>query len=62
MPAVMAELDAIASGLAERAGDGYEAKPAAETGGRVRGRAVVLTTTGEAMVDEARNHTLESLL
>ena len=62
MPAVMDEVDAIASRLAEQAGDGYEAKPAAETGGRVRGRAVVLTTTGEAMVDEARNHTLESLL
>lgn len=57
-PAVMDELDAHAERIAAAAGDGYEAMPAAETGGRVRGRAAVVTTTTGAMRDNAKNHTL----
>lgn len=62
MPTVMAELDNLAEGIADRAGAGYEAEPAQVTGGRVRGRAAVITRTVEAMIDEARNHTLEGSL
>ncbi|MCG7284964.1 hypothetical protein MHY85_03125 [Cellulomonas sp. ACRRI] len=57
-PAVMDELDAYAEHIAAAAGDGFEARMAEETGGRVRGRAAVLTTTTEAMRDNAKNHTL----
>ncbi|NKY08943.1 hypothetical protein [Cellulomonas hominis] len=57
-PAVMRELDSYAERIADAAGDGYEAKPAEETGGRVRGRAAVVTTTLGAIRDNAKNHTL----
>ena len=61
-PAVMAALDEIADGIAERAGDGFEAQPAAVTGGRIRGRAAVVTTTVRAMRRQARDHILERSL
>lgn len=61
-PKVMAMLDEIAEQTADRAGDGFEARPAAETGGKVRGRAAVITTTHEAMRDQAKSHTLQRSL
>ena len=62
MPAVMAELNRIADGIADRAGDGFVAEPAQKTGGRVRGRAAVVTATPRAMAVEARDHVLERSL
>lgn len=62
MPAVMRELDALAEGIAARAGEGFVAEPASVTGGRVRGRAAVLTSTRQAQAQEAREHTLEASL
>lgn len=62
LPAVMDELDSIAEGIAARAGDGFKAEPAEATGGRIRGRAAVVTATPKAMVAEARNHVLERSL
>lgn len=61
-PGVMAELNKQAEAIAERAGEGFEATPAEATGGRVRGRAAVITATPRAMVVEARDHVLESLM
>lgn len=57
LPAVLGILDADARRRAAACGDGYEAKPAAATGGRVRGRAAVVTT-GAAVRTEAREHRL----
>lgn len=57
-PDLLDELDGHAERIAAVAGKGYEATPARTTGGRVRGRAVVLTATPRAMVDNAKNHTL----
>lgn len=61
-PKAMALLNDIADATARRAGDGFEAKPAAITGGRVRGRAAVVTTDYEAMVKQAKDHALERAL
>ena len=63
LPDVMGLLDDHAESVATTANSGlgeygYKAMPAAPTGGRVRGRAAVVTTTIEAMVHEARNHEL----
>lgn len=58
-PKVMAMLNDIARSTAARAGDGFEAKPAERTGGRVRGRAAVVTASHRAMRDQSRNRTLE---
>lgn len=61
-PKVMSMLNDIAQGTANRAGEGFEARPAARTGGKVRGRAAVVTTSYEAMRQQARSHTLEKSL
>jgi hypothetical protein len=61
-PKVMAMLDDIAEQTARRAGDGFEAIPAEKTGGRVRGRAAVVTATTEAMEEQSRNRRLERSL
>jgi hypothetical protein len=57
-PAMMDELNRLAEEIATRAGDGFEAKPAAVTGGRGRGRAAVITMTPQARVDNAKHNTL----
>jgi len=57
-PKAMAMLNDIANETALRAGEGFVAKPADVTGGRVRGRAAVVATTRKASASEARNHTL----
>lgn len=57
-PALLAELNARAEAIARAAGPGYETRPAAATGGRVRGRAAVITGTPAAVRDNAKNHTL----
>lgn len=57
-PQTLAELDAQAEALAARAGDGYEARGPQITGGRVRGRAAVITATVKAARAEARDHNL----
>lgn len=57
-PKVMKMLNDIAAKTAARAGDGFEARSAEVTGGQVRGRAAVVTTTVKAMRAEARDHTL----
>ena len=62
LPAVMAELNEHAERIAARAGDGFEAEPAARTGGRVRGRAAVVTRTFKAMRRQARDHVIEKSL
>ena len=62
LPAVVAEVNSLAAGVADRAGDGYEARAATISGGRVRARAAVVTATAEARRDQATNHTLERSL
>ncbi len=62
MPEVLRELDALAEGIADRAGEGFTVEPASVTGGRVRGRAAVITSTRQAQAKEAREHTLEASL
>lgn len=62
-PAVMAKIDEMAQRVAEAASassgaDGFEAQPVYETGGRVRARTAVITTTYEAMRAEAKDHVL----
>ena len=57
-PGTMKMLNSLATSTANRAGDGFEAKPADVTGGRVRGRAAVVAVTTEAMRSEARDHAL----
>lgn len=59
---VMAALNEIAQGIADRCGEGFEATPAVETGGRVRGRATVVTATPRAMVVQAKRHVIERAL
>lgn len=61
-PKVMDMLDDIASGTARRAGKGFEAKPARATGGRVRGRAAVVTTDTDAMRRQSKDRVLERSL
>lgn len=57
MPAVMGRLNAYAESKAAQGGDGYHAKPAERTGGRVRGRAAVVTD-GKGARKEAKYHHL----
>lgn len=57
-PKIMAELNRLAEETAAHAGDGFEARPAATTGGRVRGRAAVVTATAKAMRRNAKHNTL----
>ena len=65
-PKVMKMLNEKAHEVASRAsGSGpgeFTVHEAQVTGGRVRGRAAVVTTTYEAMKSQARNHTLEKAL
>lgn len=61
IPAVMEHLHTEAEDMAARAGEGYETSIGV-TGGRVRGRAQVVTATPEAMRDNAQNHTLMRVL
>lgn len=72
-PAMMAAVEKAAEDVAGRAnsgleilpgsnGDGYVATPAQVTGGKRRARAAVITGDISAIVDEARNHTLERSL
>lgn len=58
-PKVMAMLNDIAGQTAARAGDGFESRSAEATGGKVRGRAAVITVSHKAMRDQSRNRTLE---
>ncbi|MDR1078840.1 MAG: hypothetical protein LBL55_09325 [Propionibacteriaceae bacterium] len=58
-PKVMSVLDDEAARIARACGDGFEAKPAKATGGRVRGRSAVVTTTGGAARRQSRDHVLE---
>lgn len=62
LPGVMGILNGHAERIAATAGEGFEARPATATGGRVRGRASVLTATPRAMVVQARDHVLERSL
>lgn len=57
-PKVAAELEKRAQAIARAAGDGFEAKPAETTRGRVRARAAVVSTTRRAAAAEARDHVL----
>lgn len=57
-PGVLSEIDRLAGGIAQRAGEGFEATPAAPSGGRGRGRAVVMAVTHEARKREALEHPL----
>lgn len=57
-PKVMADLNHRAEAVAAAAGDGFEAEPVYVTGGRVRGRAAVISTTRKAAAAEATNHVL----
>jgi len=59
---VLRELDERAQRIAEDAGAGFEAQTPEITGGRGRGRVAVVTTTIDAALDQARNHTLERAL
>jgi len=61
-PKVMDMIDDIADQTAQRAGDGFEARKATKTGGRVRGRAAVVTTTRDAAERESRDHTMVKAL
>lgn len=58
LPGVMSDLDSLATRMASAAGPGYEARPAKRTGGRVRGRAAVITAGYEAARDNAKHGTL----
>ena len=58
LPRVLSELDSMADAIANRAGDGFESRSAAPTGGKVRGRAAVITVTARAMRRNARDMTL----
>lgn len=55
-PKVAADLERRADAMAVAAGDGYEVRTSES---KSRARAIVITATPEAMVDQARNHTLE---
>lgn len=58
LPKVMEALNAEAKSIAQKAGPNYEAKPAQEAGGRIRGRASVVTKGIDGIRDNRRNHTL----
>lgn len=58
LPAVLSELDSMAEAIANRAGDGFEARAAENTGGKVRGRAAVVTASMKAIRRNAREQTL----
>lgn len=55
MPAVMRELASMASDVAREAGEGFEVRGPDVTGGRVRGRAAVVTASHEAIRRNARD-------
>jgi len=55
--AALSAVRSLAADVAARCGDGYEAQPAAVTGGRGRARAAVITT-GKAINYEKKHHTL----
>ena len=57
-PAVMADLHRRAEAVAAAAGEGFEAKEPEVTGGRVRGRAAVVSMTRAAAKAEAEHHAL----
>lgn len=58
MPAVLSELDGMVADIARAAGEGFESRPATKTGGKVRGRAAVITASARAMRRNARDQTL----
>lgn len=58
LPAVLSELDDMAGAIAGRAGDGFESRSAAPTGGKIRGRAAVVTASMKAIRRNARDMTL----
>lgn len=58
-PGVTAELSTHADRVASAAGEGYLS---VHGHGRTRNRAAVVTTTGDAMRDNARNNTLLRVL
>lgn len=58
MPAVLAWIDSETGRIARNAGDGYGARSAYATGGKGRGRGVVITETFKGILDNARNQTL----
>jgi len=58
LPRVLSELDSMADAIANRAGDGFESRSAAPTGGKIRGRAAVITASARAMRRNARDQTL----
>lgn len=57
-PKILGELNRLAEETAARAGEGFEAKPAGVTGGRVRGRSAVVTATAKAARRNAKHNTL----
>ncbi len=59
LPAVMAELNSHAERIARAAGNGFEARAAQKTGGRIRGRAAVVAMSFPARYRQARDHVLE---
>lgn len=61
-PAVLSWIDDETNKLAQAAGAGYETRPAYATGGKGRGRGVVVTGTFESILDNARNQTLMRVL
>ena len=61
-PAVIDDLKRRAEAIAAAAGEGFEAQPAEKTGGRVRGRAAVISTTRAAAKAEAERHVLLAAL
>lgn len=54
----VSEVNRIAAGIAQRAGDGFVAEQADTTGGRGRARAAVVATTVPAARAEAKDHVL----
>ncbi|RRD03226.1 hypothetical protein EII34_15080 [Arachnia propionica] len=57
-PKMMADLQARAERIADKAGPGFKAAGAGITGGRGRGRVAVVATTQNANRKNAREHTL----
>lgn len=58
LPAVLSELDGMVDDIARAAGEGFESRPATKTGGKVRGRAAVITVTNRARKRNARDQVL----
>lgn len=58
-PEVQAEVFRRGDAIGAAAGDGYEVR---KTVNKTRARVSIITATAEAMVDQARNHTLERSL